>query len=152
MAILETRSIPPSCQENPYQSAFLLLAADPDHSPLTEGTMKKTLLAEASIDTFQAVVAAPGALCRLAAAQEDVALVLAEKVGEIKTRLAAAEVAVEEPVLSEQILLDLRRLKKNWTPRWRIISTPMVELQSPPQKPLHQAKQPQRQLTPMTLI
>lgn len=114
--------------------------------------MKKKLLAGASIDTFQVVVAAPGALCRLAAAQEDVALVLAEKVGEIKTRLAAAEVAVEEPVLSEQILLDLRRPKKNWTLRWRIISTPMVELQSPLQKPLRQAKQPQRQLTPMTLI
>lgn len=96
--------------------------ADPDPSPLTEDTTKKTLLVEALIDTFQAVVVAPEAPCRLVAAQEDVAQVPAVKVEEIKMRLVAAKVAKvakvaeeaeEEPVLSEQTPLVLRRLKKN---------------------------------------
>jgi hypothetical protein len=128
-----------------------------DPSLLTEDTTKKMLLVEALIDMFQVVVVVHEALCLLVAAQEDVALVPAAKVEEIKIRLvAAAEVAEEEPVLSEQTLLDLRRLKRNWTLRWRITSTPMVELQSLPQKLpqklLHQPKRPPRRLTLMTLI
>lgn len=93
---------------------FLLLVAGPDPSPLTEDTTKTTLLVEALIDTFRAVVAAREVLCRLVVAQEDVALVPAAKVDEIRIRLVAAEEAEEEqPVLSEPTLLDLRRLKRN---------------------------------------
>lgn len=114
------------------------------------------LLVEALIDTFQAVVAVHEVLCRLVVAQEDVALVPAAKVEEIRMQLVAAEVAGEELVLSGQTLLDLRRLRRNWTLRWRITSTPTVELQSLlqklPQKQLRQAKRPPRRLTLMTLI
>lgn len=134
--------------------------AGPDPSPLTEDTTKKTLPVEALIDTFQAALVAHEVLCRLVVAQEDVALVPAAKLEEIRIRLVVAkeaeEAEEEEPVLSEQTLLDLRRLRRNWTLRWRITSTPMVELQSLPQKlpqkQLHQAKRPLRLLTLMTLI
>jgi hypothetical protein len=103
--------------------------------------MKTMLLAGALIDMFQALVVAREAPCLLVVVGvEDVALVLAEKAAaEIRIRLvvvveAAVVIEEEEPVLNEQTLPGLRRPKKSWTPRWRIISTPTAEPQSLPQK------------------
>jgi hypothetical protein len=106
--------------------------ADLDRSPLLADTMKKMPLAGALTDMFLAEVV-PEAPCHLVV--EDVVPVPDERVvvEGIRMRVAVAgeaEQTEETAVLHEQIRRDPRRPRRNWTPRWRITSTPTAEPQS----------------------
>lgn len=133
--------------------------------------MKKMQPAGALIAMFQAVAVAPEAPCHPVVG--GVALVPVETAVEgIRTRLVVAgaeemeevegmegmeetEETEEMAVLREQTHRGPRRPNKSWTPRWRIISTPMAAPQSLLRKLLrkllHPAERPLRLFTSMIL-
>lgn len=108
------------------------------------------------IDMFLETAVAREAPCHLVVEEEeDVVLALAEKVvEETRMRLVVAEEVRQAAALHGQTRHDPRRPKKNWMPRWRIISMPMAVLRSllwRPRSLLRPAERPRHQLTLMIL-